>query len=88
MAMEPWPGIRSPGDLSVNRQRAEQRHANEQKRRDGRQRTRGEQRNSRLVTERGKVVHAGQPENHVPGMRAVVFTLLEASASEKPPGHA
>ena len=56
-------------DLAVDRHRPEKRDENEETRREGRERTGGEERDAGLIAERREVVDAGQPEDAVPGVR-------------------
>jgi hypothetical protein len=69
IAIEPLAGVTTAGDLGVHRQRAEERHEQEDDGRKWGHGARRDQRDARLVAERGEVVNARQPDHVPPRMR-------------------
>ena len=81
------PGVAAPGHLRVDRQRAEQRHQDEDHGGDRRHRAGGEQRDAGLVAERREVIDAGQPDDLPPGMGhdLAAGVVVDGLAARQPP---
>src|SRR5688572_24142065 len=74
--------------LCIDRKRAQKRDADQQERCEWRQGASRKQRDPRLITQRGEIVHAREPENRVPGMSFVMLILFKAAPPVKPPRQA
>ncbi len=79
-------GIAAPGHLRIDRQRAQQRHQHENDGRNRRHGARRQQRDARLVAERGKVVDPGQPDDFPPrmGRGTGAGVIVEQFAARQP----